>query len=747
MSFTDKKKVWSLRYTPGNRNADEAVSAIAREHGISEVSAKLIYNRGYSTVASVSNFLSPMPSGLHNPYLMKDMDKAVERISRALENGERITVYGDYDVDGVTSVTLIYLYLKSLGADIDYYIPSRSKEGYGLSQMSIDVLNEKGTKLIITVDTGITANDEADYAAELGIEMVITDHHECHGSLPTACAIVNPHRPDCPYPFKELAGVGVVFKLVCAYESMRIARVGREDEEISVTDIGADMLAAGVERVFEEYADLAAIGTVADVMPLIDENRVIVKHGLIKLSDTERLGLAALIEAASNPTSGARTAVSEPCPAKKKKINAGFIGFALAPRINAAGRISSAEKAVELLLSESIEDAAEKAQELCEINLRRQKEENRIAEEAYKMIEETHDFENDRVIVLSADAWQQGIIGIVSSRITEKYGLPSILISFEGATRGYAALDDLGKGSGRSIKGMNLVDALDFCKDLLVRFGGHELAAGLTVMRCNIDEFRKRINEYAKQQLTDDLSCIRYEADCEVSAADIDISLATELTTLEPFGVSNPTPLFLVKDLTVNKVISMGSGKHSKILLTNGESNFQAVYFGMSPSDLEYYPGESVDLICQISINDYRGQSSVQLIVQDMRLSGDCLGEYNTEELRYREILDGASFTTDEDVMPTRADIADLYKLLRHESMIGHTMYTYRMLRAQLCEYAHKHVNYAKLRFAISILDDINVCGVDEEGGFVSFEVYKNAAKTNIELSETYKRLQNQCGT
>ena len=737
MSFNEKKKVWSLRYTPGNGEADGIIDTIARENGLSEVTAKLIYNRGYLNASSVKAFMEPGFEGLHDPYLMKDMDRAVERIFCALERGERITVYGDYDVDGVTAVTLIYLYLKELGADIDYYIPSRSKEGYGLSEMSLDILQKKGTKLIITVDTGITANAEAEYAANLGIEMVITDHHECHGELPKACAVVNPHRPDCDYPFKELAGVGVVFKLVSACEMKRKERFGS----------GADSVSKSVERIFNEYADLAAIGTVADVMPLIDENRIIVKRGLAALSDTERQGLAALIEAACNPqTTNARSAVGEGVSVKKRKINAGFIGFALAPRINAAGRISSAEKAVELLLSKDPDDASKKASELCEINLRRQKEENAIAESAYKIIEETHDFENDRVIVLNDDSWQQGIIGIVSSRITEKYGLPSILISFDGATRGFASPEDVGKGSGRSIKGMNLVDALDYCKELLVRFGGHELAAGLSVKRCNIDEFRKQINEYAREHLTDDLSYIKYEADCTISPEFIDMEIANEITILEPFGVANPTPVFLVKDLTVNKIIGMGSGKHSKLLLSSDDKNFQAVYFGMPASSLEYYPGERVDILCQIGMNDFRGVSSVQLIVQDIRLSSKCEEEYDSAMSVYSNIRDGANFSDCDDIIPSRADIAEIYKFFRRESMSGHTSFTYRMLRSQLFEYSHFFINYAKLRFAVSILDDIKVCGVSEESDKTfSVEVYQNAVKTNIESSEIYKKLKNQC--
>ena len=731
MILSDKKKVWSLRYTPGNRDADAAVASISTELNISPVSARLAYNRGYTQPETVRELFAASVGGLHDPTEMKDMDKAVARIAKALESGERIVVYGDYDVDGVTSVTLIYLYLRSLGADIGYYIPSRSKEGYGLSALALDKLSEDGYSLIITVDTGITANDEAEYAKSLGMELVITDHHECHETLPEACAVVNPHRPDCPYSFKELAGVGVVFKLACAYEMYRCP-------ELDAT--------ACAERICREYIDLVAIGTVADVMPLIDENRIIVKKGLEAINNTKRCGLCALIDAAANSSNGIKPAVGERVSVKKKKITAGYIGFALAPRINAAGRISTAEKAVELLLCEDKARAEEMALELCEINLRRQKEENSIAEEAYKIIDETHDFEMDRVIVLENDSWQQGIIGIVASRITEKYGLPSILISFDGATRGYSSLDDVGKGSGRSIKGMNLVDALDHCKDMLVRFGGHELAAGLSVMRCNIDEFRKRINDYAREQLTDDLSCVRYEADCELSAEEITMSLAEEMSLLEPFGVSNPTPMFLVRDLTVDKIMSMGTGKHSKLLLSVGDRHFQAVCFGMPASMLEYYPGERVDMLCQVNLNEFRGQQSLQLVVQDVRLSQTCEDQYSEEQTRYREICDGASFDENENIMPSRADVAEVYKYFKRENQYGHTTFSLRMLLSVLNEYNRNSINYMKLRFAISILNDINVCDVNEESdGVVSVEVYQNAAKTNIELSETYKKLSSQC--
>ena len=332
--------------------------------------------------------------------------------------------------------------------------------------------------------------------------------------------------------------------MICAYEINEYRKRG-------------DIIAHAVEAVCKEYIDLTAIGTIADVMPIIDENRYIVSVGLAAVDNTERCGLNALIDASShNPNA------RQDQPTKRKKITSGFIGFGIAPRINAAGRISSATKAVELLLETDPDLARERADELCRINTQRQIEENRIAEQAYRTIEQQHDFQNDRVIVLEDDSWQQGIIGIVSSRITEKFGLPSVLISFDGATRGYASLDDVGKGSGRSIKGMNLVDALTYCSDLLTRYGGHELAAGLSIARCNIDEFRKRINQYARENLDSDALYIRYEADCQVDIHSLSIPLAVELTKLEPFGVANPTPELITRNLTIAKVIPLGAGKH-----------------------------------------------------------------------------------------------------------------------------------------------------------------------------------------
>lgn len=730
MNYTNKEKIWSLRYTDGDAQAREAVLRLSEELKISPVCAKLIYNRGYLTGDSARSFLNTDISMLHDPYLMKDMERATERISRAIEHNEKITVYGDYDVDGVTSVSFLYLYLKSQGADIDYYIPSRNKEGYGVSASAIDKLAQSGTKLIITVDTGITATTEVEYAKSLGIDTVVTDHHECYASLPCADAVINPHRPDCEYPFRELAGVGVVFKLVCALEEYMHPQYSKLE---------------CAQRISEKYIDLVAIGTVADVMPLCDENRFIVDLGIKKIAETDRVGLSALIEAACATGSNAQPAAGQYKP-KKRKINTGFIGFTLAPRINAAGRISTAQKAVELLLCEDRAEAQLKAQELCEINLCRQIEENRIAEQAYKMIEQSHDFDKDKVIILDDDSWQQGIIGIVSSRITEKYGLPSILISYEGATRGFACSDDIGKGSGRSIKGLNLVNALGVCDDLLEKFGGHALAAGLSVRRGNVALFRERINQYAAEHLTEDDIKVRYEADCELNISEATMELVHSIDMLEPFGVANSTPLFMVSDLEIDKIMPLGAGNHTKIFFAGEAQHIGAVCFGISASKLDLCRGDKVDILCQLSINEFRGTKTLQFIVRDLRISETYMKLCEENRIRYKNILEGAHFAASENILPNRDDIASVYKLLREELASGHTIFSDRMLKSHVDIYSDKSINYVKLRFILDILNDMKVMDITEVSeNIFEFEINKNAQKTSIENSRIFRMLSSNC--
>ncbi|MBQ7347737.1 MAG: single-stranded-DNA-specific exonuclease RecJ [Clostridia bacterium] len=721
-----KQKKWSLQYRPGNAEVDAAIADLAAETDLSKIMAQLLYVRGYHTAKEVRAFFNQETACLHDPYLMRDIAPAVERISLALERGEKIAIYGDYDVDGVTSVSLLYLYLTEHGGDVGYYIPSRMREGYGLSKPAIDRLKACGVDLMITVDTGVTAIEETAYAKSLGIDTVITDHHECRPELPDACAVVNPHRADDAYPFKELAGVGVVFKLICAFEMAECRKAGLSEME-------------GVERVCREYADLVAIGTIADVMPVTDENRLIITLGLHLLEHTDRPGLRALIEAASGSkqSNGSKYV-------KKRKINSGFIGFTVAPRMNAAGRVSEASIAVELLLAENEKDAERLAEQLCELNVTRQTEENRIAEQAYKKIEQTLN-PDDRVIVIDDDSWQQGIIGIVSSRITERYGLPSILISFDGSAQGTPMQNDVGKGSGRSIKGMNLVEALMDSEELLVRFGGHELAAGLSILRCNIDAFRRKINRYAARHLSDDMLCVSIDADCEVSIHDLSMSLAQEIAAMEPFGISNPVPNFVLRDARVLRVIPMGNGKHSKLIVEKDGVEMTAVWFGVTPAQMDFELGDTVDMLFQLNINEYQNITSLQMLVQDMRISETYERDYNAQISRYEEIRGGAEYTENEAVLPCRDDLAVVYTALRREFRAGHTVFPMKRLLSMLRNGGAGHINYIKLKFMIRIMQELQICDITEPvPDTYLFEFQYQTTKTNIEKSSILRKLKSQ---
>lgn len=731
--MNNKKTVWSTRYTD-TEQAREAVSSIAKLNNISEISASLLYNRGFHTAEDASRFLNFNDVVMHSPLLFKDVEKAVARISEALENNERIAIFGDYDVDGVTSVTMLYLYLHNLGADIGYYIPNRIGEGYGLSREAINLLYNKGVSLIITVDTGITAVDETEYAKSLGIDIVITDHHECQEILPDAVAVVNPHQSDCQYPFKSLAGVGVIFKVICAFEIINFGDRSNEAE--------------AVKSIYYRFADLAAIGTIADVMPIIDENRIIVKFGLEMITKTKRIGLLALMEAASlgsNPNVRAVVPDNKPKAEKQRKINSTYIGFTIAPRINAAGRISSASKAVELLLAEDVDTAWELAYELCEINYQRQLEENKIADEAYKKIENELDLNSQKIIVIEDDEWLQGVVGIVSSKVTEKYGLPSILISFDGAANGVQSGLDLGKGSGRSIKGFNLVDALSHSKDTLVKYGGHELAAGLTVRRKDVDAFRTKINEYANQILSEEDLCYTIEADREINISSATLDLAKELSILEPFGNMNPTPNFIMRNLKVLRAYLIGGGNHTKFVLEQNGQTINAVMFHRSYLALNIKENDVIDVLFTLEVNKFNNTESVQMILQDVKLSDDYISYFKDETALYQSFNMGESIDSD-DIIPIREDFVTVYTLLRKEFRTGNDMMTeteiYHMLAAQ----KSPHIRLAKLKIILDILNELKICTVREVSpGIYQYDIYFNSEKTNIEKSSILKKLKNQC--
>ncbi|MGN1408704.1 MAG: single-stranded-DNA-specific exonuclease RecJ [Eubacteriales bacterium] len=721
------KNKWIVNATSEQMRNSPIVNEIAKELRITIPTAQLLVNRGCMTPMEAESFLKKEEEQLHDPFMMLDMDNAAYRIIEGIENGDKIVIYGDYDVDGVTSVSCLYLYLREHGADVSYYIPCRSGEGYGMSEGAVSKLHDDGCNLIITVDTGITAVEEAKLARELGMDLIITDHHECHTELPEAEAVVNPRRSDCTYPFKELAGVGVVFKLLCALESV----LNPEDSMLTC-----------VRRVSKDYGDLVAIGTVADVMPIRDENRLIVSYGLSLIENTSRPGLIELIDATRGDSKYSG----------KKKITASFIGYTIAPRINAAGRIRDASLAVELFLAEDCETAAPIAKKLCDINRERQNEENVIIDQAYAQIDAEHDFENSPVIILSHESWHHGIIGIVASRITEKYNRPSILISFEGSGDEKSG-EDFGKGSGRSIKGMNLVDALSACSDLLEKFGGHELAAGLTIKRENLPEFKKRLNKCARECFSDVDMQPSLEAECELTPADITMAQANELYYLEPYGVSNPVPVFVMRHLPLEEISLVGGGKHTRLSLKIGKANVNAMCFRQTLDDLCLYPGDLVDVMFTLDINEFQNQKSLQLIVKDIRLSEKEFAAENDERKLFRELRAGRIPTENEknnfaDVVPTHDDFAAVYSTIRRESRLEHEVFSLRAL-GNLLKSGGADIGYVKLRFIMLAFDELGILGIkelDEEKEIFAFKVIPVKGKTNLDKSNIYRKLKSDFG-
>lgn len=715
-----REKTWN--FLPLTNVEEASVKELSAALGVPFVLAQLLYRRGYRDADAALRFFNCTDAVLHRPQLMKDMELACARVCQALREREKIMIFGDYDADGITSVCLLYLYLTAQGADVSYHIPSRTGEGYGLSLAAIDRFAAEGVTLIITVDTGITANGEARYAKERGIDMVITDHHECRLPLPEAVAVVDPHRPDCPYPFKDLAGVGVAFKLATACE-IELSRT-RGEREIDA-----------VRRICESYADLMAIGTVADVMPIVDENRVMVKYGIEQLKSTKRAGLAALIEEASAGGKGDAS--------RRRRLTASFIGFTLAPRLNAAGRMSDATLAAELLLAKDEGRARELAVSLCEINHQRQVEENRMAEEVFARIDEEFDLSGTHALVLEADHWRQGVVGIVASRVTERYGMPAILITFEGASTGSAM--DQGKGSGRSVKGINLVEALSHCAELLEKFGGHELAAGLTVRRDRIAAFREQINEYVKTKATGAVGAV-LDIDAVLSLADATMPLAEQLSALEPFGVGNPLPRFLVQNATVERITELGGGKHLKLTVTDGSRSLYALLFSTARSEIDFCEGDRIDLVCTLDINEYRDVRSVQLTVQDVRLSASYKEELSLGRCRYEELRAGATFEKQEGVLPDRDLCAHVFTVLRRELRRGKAEYGEAELLSLINLGAPRSIPYPCMRYIVDIFRELQILLVEDlSGNRYRFEICYRSEKTSIERSGVLKKLRGQC--
>ncbi len=686
-----KERSWRVSPEP-----DIAVcNAVANSLKLSPAAAKLLCARGFDTARAAKAFIGSETEQLHDPFLLADMDKAVARIRKALVNREKIVVYGDYDVDGVTSVSILYSYLQIHSADVTYYIPNRIGEGYGINADALKTFAEEGYKLMITVDTGITAIDEIANAKKLGLDTVVTDHHECRELLPD-CPVVNPRRPDCPYPFKELAGVGVAFKLICALEK----------------DLRSTTLYNAVKLAVNRCGELVAIGTIADVMPLVDENRVIVKYGLSLLEKTSNAGIKALMLA-----SGVTETAPDGEVVFKKKVSSSLVGYTLAPRINAAGRISNATLAVELFLTEYKDRATEIATELCEINRERQAQENQITSEADRSIAEQCSPE-DYVIVLAGDHWHHGVIGIVCSRLTERYNLPSILVSFEGQSSEPPASEDIGKGSGRSIKGFNLVEALGKCSDKLVKYGGHELAAGLSIERGKLTEFRRAINKLAAKTFEGKEPERIVDIDIILEPTEISMKLCEELWLLEPFGVANAQPVFETDRFIITDITPLAGRRHTKLTVKSRSHSFTALCFGMPTDEVElgFAVGDLVDLVYNLDINEYRGHSSVQLLVRDIRRSKPPVG------------------------CPTREDFARLWRMIKDFTRRGIRHYPLSHLAdsAKLGE--------AETALMLEVFCRMGLLRVFREGGEIAALPVPNAPRSTENPSTLYAQLMNDKG-
>ncbi len=596
----------------------ERAAAFAQTYGVPFFLAMLMNIRGLDDAAHLREFLGE-GEPLSDPFLLKDMDKAAARITRAVDNMEKIAVYGDYDADGVTSTAMLYSYLETRGADVIFYIPQREGEGYGMNMGAVEHLKEQGVSLIVTVDNGISSVQEVARANELGIDVVITDHHRPQEILPDAVAVVDAYRPDDTSPYKHFSGVGIAFKLLMALED----------------DAG------DVEDLLEAYSDLAAIGTIGDIVPLTGENRTLIRAGLERLSQSDRLGVQALLENAG---------------IAGKALTSTNVAFTLVPRINATGRMGAPERAVRLLISGYEEEAKVLSEEICADNEERRRVEAEIAEAAFADIE-AKGYMKDRVVVVDGENWHHGVIGIVASRVTERCGKPCMIIS-RGETEA--------KGSGRSIEGFSLFEAICACGDLLIKFGGHPMAAGITLKPENIEAFRKRINQYAAKHFPQ-MPTQTVTLDCKLNPAALSVSMAQSLTQLEPFGNGNPQPVFGLFNMELSNVTPVGGGGHLRLTLEKNGAVITAMRFNTKPEELPYHIGDKIDLAVQLEAREFRGQPSLTVIVRDMKFAA-----FNTE----KNIASLASFEkwqrgevlSAEDknrLYPDRACLAAIYRALR----------------------------------------------------------------------------------
>ena len=658
--------------------------------------SSVLASRGVSCPEQATEFLTQETTLVHSPFLMKDMDKAVARIDRALSDGERIAIFGDYDVDGITATCIMVDYLKGRGADVVHYIPRRIEDGYGLSCEAIEGLRKGGATLLVTVDCGITGVEEVAYARSIGMDVVVTDHHECKETLPVAAAVVDPRRTDCEYPFKHLAGCGVALKLVLA--------LGGPDRE---------------EALFSRYCTLAAIGTVADVMQMTGENRTIVSRGLASLDRSDFIGLHALLKEAG---------------LAGREISSVQIGFVLAPRINAAGRMGAADMAADLLLCQDAAQAEELAKSLCALNRERQSVEQTIYSQAEAMIEELPE-DQRRALVLASETWHQGVVGIVASRLSEKYSRPSFMIHLNGG---------VGKGSCRSWGGFNLFAALESCSDLLLGFGGHELAAGFTIDEANIPAFRARMNQYAAEYWVGKAPESALEVDVELrQPGRVTLQEVEALAALEPYGSGNARPLFCLMGATLLRTQNVGQNRHLKLRLGKGNAQFDGIFFSTTSAACGCAEGDRVDAAFYLQVNEFRGSRTVQLQMVDIRpsLSASSREQECLTLVEQCAAGEPVSARNAHRMLPSREQYAAVWRSLVHLTPEGALHTAYLPLLRSLSAAMGKADSFLRSAFCLAVFQERGLLKLEIQGDTIDIQLAGRDKKVRLEDSEYIRRL------
>jgi len=603
-----------IRFKKWQISSCESFSEYQQKYSVCSLAAKVAAARAKSVSEKE---LFSQSDAVYSPFDLVDMDRAVEKINEAVDNQLKITVYGDYDTDGVTATVILYSYLEAMGADVSYYIPNRDREGYGLNCDAVKKLACEGCELIITVDNGIAAIEEIELAKSLGMEVIVTDHHMPQAALPN-CIVVDPHREDCGSKFKDICGAFVAFKLVAALD-------------------GGDY-----DGAFEQYAELVAVATIADVVPLVNENRTIVRLGLERIRETDNLGLLSLIEASLS---------------EDAVVDSNAVTYSIVPRINAAGRMGDAGRAAELLICDDEERVYSLCEEICAENNRRKQIEADILNEIEQMFSDKPSLLCDRVIVVCGDGWHHGVLGIVASKLVEITGKPAIVLSGDGETA---------TGSGRSVEGFALFDALSSCSSLFKRFGGHSLAVGVTLGLDKVSLLRQKLNEFAGQHFPYMPENV-LTADAVISPNEITLAAVKELSVFEPFGKNNPSPTFALLGLTVQKLTAIGSGKHTRLSLSDGSRLFSAFYFGSTSNELRFYEGRQVDLIVRLKINFYAGEESVTVQIVSMRPSGVSDNVFFKEKQLFESALRKEYLTHKQAsyLMPSHQEAAGVYRFLK----------------------------------------------------------------------------------